>query len=874
MPQRVPRGVPGAPDPGEAMVPSAARFQAPVGPTPPPAPSAAQQPRKAGRARKPLPPLGLAFAGLAMALAAASLALEALDAVYGILLLPVAASLLALAAALPVKAKARVPPEPAKLRLVALALVNLALLLALATVEGIAAFAATGLLFSFSQLASLFVRAYPLVLAGFLLAGGALRVAAGLWGRVLEVPRPRRRACWLLAAASVLPAVLVNLAAAPGGQELFPLTVERAPFVSALGVMAALGALWSAALPSFPQMGDWLGRAGLRQARIARHLTKGFAGSAVVASALGLALWVAVQPELGVPLLGLGLLLAMLAAYPAGVARFVPAVALEDPERALRRQKQALHGMLAGSIAGFALAGLGMAAAAWAFSPDYEAEFLQLLRAVAAVTVGVSALLQAALALASPRFPVPGSLPDLRRSVAWDLSLATLLLTFFGLLLGSGLAQGPGVGPGMGVLLLLGAALASGGHVLLRVVLVPPLARAEKPSRAKAPGAKLEPTTKEQITRSMHLTYAAGLGFTALMVALVAATSLGVVDVEESTGLPAEAFLAIPALLGLPVVGFFAWRYLQVRRVEVELRQQQRSVYKKRLTPEEVSRLTILAVSISAAVVCSVFGVLTQFGMLRSFGPFDLAPKFSTDFFVFAILVGLGPFGFMRAREQARTRAIDAKFPEFLRDLAESKRAGMTLTQAVITASKGSYGALTHDIRRMAAQIEWGVSFSEALQRFAKRVKTPLIERSVSLIVQAGEAGGNVVDILTAAAEDAREIQLLLRERKTSMSIYVMIIYISFFVFLAVVAILDAQFLPEVAKAVGGAQGVTVGPIKFGTVDVEAFEQVFFHAAIIQALGGGFVAGVMEEGRPVAGLKHVFVMVIFGYIGFRFVIGG
>jgi flagellar protein FlaJ len=297
------------------------------------------------------------------------------------------------------------------------------------------------------------------------------------------------------------------------------------------------------------------------------------------------------------------------------------------------------------------------------------------------------------------------------------------------------------------------------------------------------------------------------------------------------------------------------------------------TIGKRRLTSEEVKRYLILGFSIGMAALLGVIGILIQFGLIKSLGPLEVNRKFATDFFVFAILIGIGPYGWYHNREAVRIMAIDQKFPEFLRDLAESQRAGMTLTEAVITASKGQYGQLTPDIRKMAAQIEWGVSFGDALSRFAKRVNTPLINRTVSLVTEASNAGGNVVDVLTAAADDSREIQQIVKERKQAMSIYVMIIYIAFAVFIGVIAVLNAQFIPEVAKAVAKADGVAIGGLRFKAFDQDDFKILFFHAAVIQGFGGGLVAGVMSGGKPVHGLRHSFLLVFIGWVLFRLVIG-
>ena len=197
----------------------------------------------------------------------------------------------------------------------------------------------------------------------------------------------------------------------------------------------------------------------------------------------------------------------------------------------------------------------------------------------------------------------------------------------------------------------------------------------------------------------------------------------------------------------------------------------------------------------------------------------------------------------------------------------------MTLPRALVTAASGTYGALTPEIRVMAAQVEWGVEFGDALDRFAKRARTPLIDRTVALIVEAQRAGGSMVDILTAASEDAREIKQIVSERNTQMSMYNVVIYISFFVFIAVVLVLSAQFIPAFKTAVGAASGQQVGGLQFRDFDPEDFNTIFFQAALVQAIGGGLVGGVLSKGSPVAGFMHIGVMMIAAWLSFRILVG-
>lgn len=241
--------------------------------------------------------------------------------------------------------------------------------------------------------------------------------------------------------------------------------------------------------------------------------------------------------------------------------------------------------------------------------------------------------------------------------------------------------------------------------------------------------------------------------------------------------------------------------------------------------------------------------------------------------FFFAILIAVLPPGLMHYTARRSIKKIEEYFPNFLRDVAEMNRSGMTLTRSVNTVAKGEYGELTREIRQIDAMLSWGVSFEEALEKFANRMATPLISRSVALINQASRAGGNVPDVLEVAAKDAYTIKLLERERSSVMIIYVIICYMSFLVFLFVIGILSHSFITVMASA--GTSSSSMGMQGGGFIssfEPEAFKRLFFHASLIQGFASGLVAGQMGEGELAAGLKHSVILALIGWLAFVFVI--
>lgn len=252
--------------------------------------------------------------------------------------------------------------------------------------------------------------------------------------------------------------------------------------------------------------------------------------------------------------------------------------------------------------------------------------------------------------------------------------------------------------------------------------------------------------------------------------------------------------------------------------------------------------------------------------------PLGIPEGRAIDLLAATFLVGLGPPGFYMAWRDGKAKAAEARFPDFLRDLAASRKSGLTLPRAVAAASRGDYGALNPEIRRMHSQLEWGIPFNEALHQFAERVPTPLIHRSVAVITEASHLGGNVGEVILGAARDAREIKSLEGERKVTMVLYTMIIYIAFLVFLGVVVTLYSSLIPalvasgEASAAQGGSGGLVTGGVDLG--DYRTF---YFMAALVQGVGNGMVAGIIGTGKAKSGLQHAFVMAGISLLAFGFI---
>jgi flagellar protein FlaJ len=279
--------------------------------------------------------------------------------------------------------------------------------------------------------------------------------------------------------------------------------------------------------------------------------------------------------------------------------------------------------------------------------------------------------------------------------------------------------------------------------------------------------------------------------------------------------------------------------------------------------------VNIFIVTIPLALIIFIGGFVS---MVMSYGIQVLfTSTIIDDFIIFAALVAIVPVAILDFREQMRIKNLENALPNFFRDLAGMNDSGMTLPNAVHIVAGAEYSTLTPHIRKLDTDMSWGAGFVEAMYHFGKDLGTPLADRSVDLIAKASKAGGDISEVLRAAAKDTYEIVNLSQERSNNMLIYVIIVLVSFAVFLFVIAILISSFLTTMATA--GASAAAAGARGFmGQVDLFLYTRLFTHAAILQGFFSGLVAGQMGEGRLISGLKYSAVMVIIAWATFRFFI--
>ncbi|MUV88761.1 type II secretion system protein [Halapricum sp. CBA1109] len=244
------------------------------------------------------------------------------------------------------------------------------------------------------------------------------------------------------------------------------------------------------------------------------------------------------------------------------------------------------------------------------------------------------------------------------------------------------------------------------------------------------------------------------------------------------------------------------------------------------------------------------------------------------DVLIQALLFLLGTFAVVRQLYKRRIDRIEAATPEMLERLASLNDAGMSIVESLDRIRDTDLGVLTSEIERIWADVTMGANTDEALVRFGRRVRTTSIARVVTLVTNAMRASGSLGPVLRIASEQARSDMRLRRQRRQQMFTYLVVIYISFAVFLVIIVAVKEVLVPSLPNTVPTPDstnrlGVNVEQFaRIGSVDKAAYTLVFFHAAMIQAICSGFIAGQLGDGTVKDGAKHAAAMLGIAYVAF------
>ena len=240
------------------------------------------------------------------------------------------------------------------------------------------------------------------------------------------------------------------------------------------------------------------------------------------------------------------------------------------------------------------------------------------------------------------------------------------------------------------------------------------------------------------------------------------------------------------------------------------------------------------------------------------------------DILFIAILFLIGPVCFYMFEKYKIKKEMQERLPEFLVEVSDSLTSGMTTFEAIKVAEKGRYGHLNDEIKKMKSQLSWNISVKDVFTSFSDRLRSGIIQRVVVTINEGLLMGGNTSKIFKAAAKEVNQVNQIEHQRKANMSIYMSVIVLCFFVFLAIILILDRTIFQSFFE-LQSSQIQQIGNeiLMVSQFKPEELKYALFSFVYVQSIGSGVLAGFMMDGKLSSGVRYGCGLAIISFIVFK-----
>jgi pilus assembly protein TadC len=217
-------------------------------------------------------------------------------------------------------------------------------------------------------------------------------------------------------------------------------------------------------------------------------------------------------------------------------------------------------------------------------------------------------------------------------------------------------------------------------------------------------------------------------------------------------------------------------------------------------------------------------------------------------------------------------RQVDKNIPKLLRDITETVRSGMTLPKAIEEASQRNYGPISAELEHTISMFNMGASFEDSIMSLAQRLRRPTALRFCTILVEAHQTGGKLIDVLNASVSLFSSLEENKEEQYTNMKPYMMTMYMTTMIFLVMSYIMLHQFLGPMYATSTNASTETSGLLT-GVLDINYYTSLLFWASLIESIFAGLILGKIVDRVLPAGLRHSVILAVITLVFFNIHVG-
>jgi len=210
-----------------------------------------------------------------------------------------------------------------------------------------------------------------------------------------------------------------------------------------------------------------------------------------------------------------------------------------------------------------------------------------------------------------------------------------------------------------------------------------------------------------------------------------------------------------------------------------------------------------------------------------------------------------------------RTQELEDRLPDYLTLVSTNLKGGLSFEKSLWSAIKPEFGILAKEITIVSKKVITGNDVSEAMVEFSKKYDSPLLKRSINLLIGELESGGKISEIIDKIIENARKTRALKAEMAAATVSYMIFIGVIVIVISPGLFALSSKLLQIIigftSTLAGSGAAASPMPLKFGAVSIkpEHFKIFSILAISTVAVFSSMIISIIEKGSIRGGVKYI-----------------
>lgn len=213
-----------------------------------------------------------------------------------------------------------------------------------------------------------------------------------------------------------------------------------------------------------------------------------------------------------------------------------------------------------------------------------------------------------------------------------------------------------------------------------------------------------------------------------------------------------------------------------------------------------------------------------------------------------------------------RTKKMEEMLPDFLQVVSSNLKGGLSFENALMGAIKPRFSILGNEMAEVSKKVMTGHDVGVALSELGEKYNSPMLRRSIDLMISELESGGKISDLIDNLVKNIKETKALKEEISTSAISYIIFIAAIVIVISPLLFALSFHLLSIILNFVGKLAGTasanlpfSVSPVKVDPINFRYFSMA---AIVITSFFSSLIVSIVEKGSIKSGLKYIPIFLI------------